>query len=75
MSIIFEIRKMKINCKEKVNEIADNTQLKPQLNIKERSHNQLKYMCSFCEKDFKRKDRLDRHIFIHTGIVRILKMI
>lgn len=29
------------------------------------------YFCDFCKKVFKRKDRLDRHIFSHTGIVSI----
>ncbi|KAG5678754.1 hypothetical protein PVAND_008399 [Polypedilum vanderplanki] len=26
------------------------------------------YKCSFCEKIFMRKDKLDRHLFAHTGI-------
>ena len=30
------------------------------------------YFCDFCKKVFKRKDRLDRHIFSHTGIVSII---
>ena len=30
----------------------------------------LKYKCTFCNERFKRKDRLDRHIFIHTKEVK-----
>lgn len=29
-----------------------------------------KYSCSFCNQKFKRKERLDRHIFTHTNEVR-----
>lgn len=28
-----------------------------------------KYSCTVCRMTFRRKDRLDRHFFIHTGIV------
>lgn len=31
----------------------------------------LKYPCEFCQLSFNRKDRLDRHLFKHTGIVSI----
>lgn len=30
------------------------------------------YKCSFCKESFKRKDRLDRHLFKHTGKVRLV---
>lgn len=30
------------------------------------------YFCNFCKKVFNRKDRYDRHVFSHTGIVSII---
>lgn len=31
--------------------------------------NKPKYLCTFCEMTFSRRDGLDRHLFMHTGIV------
>lgn len=31
----------------------------------------LKFKCKFCKESFRRKDRLDRHVFSHTGEVFI----
>jgi len=39
------------------------------------TENSAKYNCPVCNLTFRRRDRLDRHFFLHTGIVSFLKQI
>lgn len=43
----------------------ENDEFKVTENTKEESK-KLEYVCTFCDESFKRKDRLDRHLFSHT---------
>lgn len=36
---------------------------------KRKTNPQFNYVCRFCKIGFKRKDRLDRHVFTHTRTV------
>jgi hypothetical protein len=47
--------------------VKEKNKKKPSKVIKSRG----KYSCAFCEKTFKRQDRLDRHTFTHTKEVII----
>lgn len=42
------------------------------IDVKEESV-EFKYVCTFCDDSFKRKDRLDRHLFSHTKKVCKIK--
>lgn len=35
-------------------------------------NNRKNYLCDLCGLDFFRKDAYDRHIYSHTGVVRII---
>lgn len=42
--------------------------------MSEEAETEGKYSCTVCKMTFRRKDRLDRHFFIHTGIVSLKKL-
>lgn len=53
----------------KADSVNDSPNNKSGVNSKEdvnKNKTEFKYKCNFCEQPFKRKDRLDRHLFIHT---------
>lgn len=43
-----------------------------ELNKQQKVNSKGSYHCSYCIKVFRRKDRFDRHLFTHTGIVRFI---
>lgn len=68
-----------IKIKPKLEELNEINSIKKEEDIKQeivdkkvKSRTRGSYFCEFCKKVFKRKDRLDRHIFSHTGIVSII---
>lgn len=63
----------KVNKKVRINNFTNEVKTKklkkPKIK-KEVPKKKTEYSCEFCNEIFTRKDRLDRHMFAHTGKVR-----
>lgn len=65
----YEIREENVSNQLKIKEKQEVNQQSENVNA---NSNRGSYKCDFCSRIFSRRDRLDRHLYSHTGIVSIV---
>jgi hypothetical protein len=62
--------KIEIDTENESNMEEMETQISAVDKLKAKSSKRGSYPCEYCDKKFPRKDRLDRHTYTHTKLVR-----